>query len=512
MRARIGLLVRVAARRGLASIALAACLACVPTARAQLDAGALDAGTASDAGTTHEADAALASEIADAGTQAAINLTPPVDAEPVEETVSEQTGMLLKTVLALLACLALAYLAGHPRVKELEELLGISQVVTAGFPFFALGAIAHLPQVGLLPDEVVLDLTPLLELGLGWIGLLAGLQFDVRIADKWPKDTGNIAGILTFVPFLIVAGVIGALLYVMAIPVSTERLLRDAAMFGAAGCLAAPTASALLASTGLSERAAHVVRTVAVVDDAAGVLLLALLSAFYRPDRPHVGWALPGLGWLFVTLGMGVALGMLMYAVLRLAKTQAESTALLLGSIALAAGSATVFSVSPIVICFMAGLVLANVPGAHQQSMHAPLSRLERPIYLLFLLVAGALWRFDAWQGWVMLPAFVIARLLGRTIAARIVRARGLLHQTPSEEAAVSRAFVTAPIGALSIAIVVNVQTLYPGRAVPLMITVVVGGALVAEVLVQLSSRLFKSRRANRPAQDALATPEESAP
>ncbi|MCZ7682816.1 MAG: cation:proton antiporter [Sandaracinaceae bacterium] len=505
----------------------------VSGARAQLDAGGAapaDGGRADGAGRDGGSyDAALDGGPADAAAGAGAAHDARGGAAPAEpegrdvepelergHAEASAPGMVLRTVLALLACLALAYLAGHPRVQELEEVLGISQVVTAGFPFFALGAIAHLPRVGLLPDTVLTDLTPLLELGLGWIGLLAGLQFDVRVADTWPKGTANLTGVLTFVPFAIIAAAIGVLLYVMAIPINTERLLRDAAMFGAAGCLAAPTASALLATTGLSERAAHVVRSVAVVDDAAGVALLALLSAFYRPEDGQVGWALPGIGWLFVTLGMGVTLGALMYGLLRVARTQAESTALVLGSIALAAGIATVFSVSPIVTCFMAGIVLANLPGAHQRTVRAPLLRLERPIYLVFLFVAGALWRFDAWEGWLLLPAFVLARLLGRMLAARVAQTRGLLSETPGEEAAVSRAFVAAPIGALSIAIVVNVQTLYPGRAVPLMVTAVVGGALVSEVLVQLTSRL--SSRPSRPAptreqpSPGDPAPEEPAP
>ncbi len=489
-----------------------------PGALAQLDAGSAapaDGGRAEDAGRDggpHDAaleggvpDAAAASagageatDARDGGPTADTEEHAPEADEGEAHEAASAPRMVLRTVLALFACLALAYLAGHPRVQELEEVLGISQVVTAGFPFFALGAIAHLPQVGLLPDEVLLALTPLLELGLGWIGLLAGLQFDVRVADTWPKGTANLAGILTFVPFAIIAAAVGVLLYVLAIPIDTERLLRDAAVFGAAGCLAAPTASALLAGAGLSERAANVVRTVAVVDDVAGVALLALLSAFYRPGDGQVGWALPGIGWLFVTLGMGVTLGALMYGMIRVARTQAESTALVLGSIALAAGSAAVFSVSPIVTCFMAGLVLANLPGDHQRAVRAPLLRLERPIYLVFLFVAGALWRFDAWEGWLLLPAFVLARLLGRMLAARVALARGLLSETPGEEAAVSRAFVAAPIGALSIAIVVNVQTLYPGRAAPLMVTAVVGGALASEILVQLTSRV--ARRSPRPA------------
>ena len=85
-----------------------------------------------------------------------------------------------------------------------------------------------------------------------------------------------------------------------------------------------------------------------------------------------------------------------------------------------------------------------------------------------------------------------MARLLGRLIAARWARWRGLLGASPAQQGQVSRALVSAPIGAMSIAIVVNVQTLYPGRAVPLMVTTVVGGALLSEALVQL---LFRANR-----------------
>lgn len=414
----------------------------------------------------------------------------------------------IRTVLGLLALLALAYVAGHPKVEQLERALGVSQVTAAGLPFFLLGAVAHLPQVGLLTDAVLEDVRPLLELGLGWIGLLAGYAFDAKSMREWPRGTGQLTTLLTVVPFVLIAGAIGAVLYVLEIPLTTSRLLRDAAMFGAAGCLAAPTAASLLESSGLSARAVAAVRAVASLDDVAGVGLLALFSAFYRPAEVASTWSLPGVGWFFVTVGMGLSLGVLTYALLRVARGHAELTALLLGSVALAAGGATVFAVSPIVICFVCGVVLANLPGPHDEVILRSLVRVERPVYLGFLIVAGALWRFDMWAGWLLLPVFVLTRLSGRALAARFARWRGAFAEAaPGGERALSRAFVSAPIGALSIAIVVNVQTLYPGRAVPLMVTAVVGGALVSEVMVQL---WLRARRASAP--PAEPAPEEASP
>jgi hypothetical protein len=41
-------------------------------------------------------------------------------------------------------------------------------------------------------------------------------------------------------------------------------------------------------------------------------------------------------------------------------------------------------------------------------------------------------------------------------------------------------------MGALSIAIVISFQTLFAGRAVPWIVTAVIGGAIVTEFVVQL--------------------------
>src|SRR5690606_1410137 len=63
------------------------------------------------------------------------------DAEPGDAGEGEPRGathILLQTILGLLALLALAWLAGNPRVRHLEEVLGLSRVVAAGFPFIAL--------------------------------------------------------------------------------------------------------------------------------------------------------------------------------------------------------------------------------------------------------------------------------------------------------------------------------------------------------------------------------------
>ena len=79
---------------------------------------------------------------------------------------------------------------------------------------------------------------------------------------------------------------------------------------------------------------------------------------------------------------------------------------------------------------------------------------------------------------------FVAARLFGKWISVRICERRSVSFLSASERATLT----FGPIGALSIAIVVNAQDLYSGPALPWMITAVVGGAIVTELIVQISA------------------------
>jgi len=146
---------------------------------------------------------------------------------------------------------------------------------------------------------------------------------------------------------------------------------------------------------------------------------------------------------------------------------------------------ASFLRLSPLVVCFIVGLILVNLPGTSKDQIREVLERMERPIYLLFLLVAGSLWDVTEWQGWALMVLFVIARLLGKWLAVILCRKHVPGGLSRDEQ----RSLIFSPIGALSIAIVVNAQDLYFGAAVSWMVTAVIGGAIVTEVIVQIASR-----------------------
>ena len=396
----------------------------------------------------------------------------------------ESASEIIKVMLGLVFMFGLAYLAGNPSIQELEEKLRITHVVTAGLPFVFLGVIAHTRAVGILSESVLWELRPLLALGLGWIGFAAGFRFDSKLVQSILPGTSSVSLLTASIPFVTIVGACAVLLvFVERSPVNAI-FLRDAMMLGTAGAMTAYTAPKLM-----DPRPAAIsvdrVNSVVIVEQLAGFIGLLVVAAYFRTEDGSVAWRLPGTAWLFITLGMGTMVGALVWAMLAAVKAGPEFTLLILGSVCFTAGMASFLRISPLFVCFVVGLIVVNLPGGPKDQIRQSLEHIERPIYLLFLLVAGSLWDVAAWQGWALMFLFVPARLCGKWLGVRMGRQLVPGGLTPDER----RSLIFSPMGALSIAIVVNAQDLYSGAAIPWMVTAVIGGAIVTEIIVQVSGR-----------------------
>jgi hypothetical protein len=409
---------------------------------------------------------------------------PPRDIRSIPS--ADRPSAVIGLILGLLSLMALAYAGGHRRVIEWERRLGISQVITAGLPFILMGMIARLPSVGMLTDPVLMELSPLLRIGLGSVGFVAGFRFDAKLFQTLPRGTGAVAALSALVPAAVVLLATAPLLLLFSDDswtgsVRNPVFLRDALILATVGAMTAPSALRLLDSAEMRPNVARVIR----LEELAGVVGIAFTAAFFREHGAEMGWQLPGMGWLLLTLGLGTALGLLFYAILLVTPPGPDFLAVTLGAIAFAAGAAGYVHLSSVAVAFVAGVILANFPGTFQPRLHDMLARIERPIHLLSLFVIGALWNADDWRGWVLMPVFTVARLGGKWLAALIAARDDALPITAAE----SRMLAISPIGSLAIAIVVSAQLLYPGGSISLVVSAVIGGGVLTEAFVQLASR-----------------------
>src|SRR5687767_3002834 len=101
------------------------------------------------------------------------------------------TTRIVQLALTVAVAFGLAALGAHPRVRELERRLGVTVLLSTGLPFLALGLILGLDSINVLGPRTLGDLRPAFEFGLGWIGFVVGMQFDIHKLDRMPRALGS---------------------------------------------------------------------------------------------------------------------------------------------------------------------------------------------------------------------------------------------------------------------------------------------------------------------------------
>lgn len=410
--------------------------------------------------------------------------------------------VLIRAILGFVALLVLAYLWGQPRVHEWERRLNIAHMITAGLPFLFLGFVASQPAIGILTPSVLREIGPLLPLGLGWIGFVIGSRFDARALDKLPQGTGAAVMLTTAIPVVVILGTCGLLL-LGVLPTLTATgapgALRDALLLATAGAMAARSAPHFVQAFSPGDTVSERLIRITELEQLAGVFGMMMVSAYFRPQGVAVAWQLPGTAWLFVTLGIGTTMGVVTYATLTRINKGPQFTAVLLGAVAFTAGMASFLRLSTISVSFIAGAIVSNLGGDWREPLRDLLVRLERPVYFVFLVIAGALWRPWEWQGWILMVVFVAGRFSSKWLAAAVLQKFWAPDLAVSER----RTLIGAPMGALSLAIVVSGQDLFSGPTLTWIVTAVIGGAITMEIALQLAARRARQIAANDTAGSA---------
>ncbi|MEO7331580.1 MAG: hypothetical protein ABI193_23600 [Minicystis sp.] len=396
---------------------------------------------------------------------------------------------LPRIVIGLAVALGLAILGAHPSIRAIERRLGITFLVTAGLPFLAMGALFHLPAVGILSADVLRDLEPAFEFGLGWIGFVVGLELEVRTLDKISASIAPVIAVETVVPMLTTVALCGLALLNLGVVRTDADLPRDLLLLAAC---AAPSAAISIEAWTPRIGACHArhLDDITHFDEIVTLGMLGAISIYFRPPDEATLWRLPSpSAWLLVFLGLGAILGIITYVLIRNAKSASEELAMILGAVALSAGMAGYLSLSVPVVCTIAGAMLANLPMRDKAGLRRTLRDVERPLYLVFLIVAGASWRPGEWQGWVIAPAFVLARVAGKRLGAIAALRLDKTGELPSARAL---ALALAPQSPIAVVAIMSATTLYHGEQhAPLrwsLNAVIIGGVLT-EIAVRLLER-----------------------
>lgn len=303
----------------------------------------------------------------------------------------ESEDQSLTTVLFLLAVVGGAYLLTHFVVGRLQRGL----LFRSGLEYIVLGVLlGPTVLVQVHPFSDLTALAPLFAFVAGWVGLLYGLELGTREFESpgRPLRLALTDGVVTGgVVTLAAAGFLQSGIAMPAPSVPDTWLCA-----GVLGCAAAAGSSSAVDLLAERYRDAEthllpMLRRTARLSDAVAILAFGVIVALFHPSNAD-GMDLTGMSnWILLTGGLGGSLGILFYFFIGDNEGENNVFLAMVGILMFASGAAFFLQISDLTVNLVLGLALAQSPTVGER-LHKQLRRTERPVSLMLLLFAGALW------------------------------------------------------------------------------------------------------------------------
>lgn len=397
----------------------------------------------------------------------------------------------MKSLLVFLAIGALSVLASSRAARQADRGF-LALLSTSGLLFLLIGALMGPSGLAVYSGADLLALRPLLSFGVGTAGLLVGLNLEPSLLRKLPPAVYAGAAAQAVVVVLAVALPLAAILLLTG-HLRPAGSLGAGVVLGAAAGVSSGHYAVLWYRTGRMERVRSLaVSLFATLDGLVGLLVLTVALAIGASSSFGRGVVLVGLA-----LALGALCGALVAYLGRRVEDPSERIAILLGGAALVSGAAAFLRVSALLAGIACGATLALVGGRNVERIWRSLFRLERPLYLVLLFLLGAHVNLLDVEAWLLLPAYVGLRFLGKIAGGRWAgQIAGGALPLPRDVG-----FALLAQGGLSLCILAEYLTLVSRAKVQLVFDVGVLAVLANEALASSAFRYsFRTPRSQLPA------------
>lgn len=356
---------------------------------------------------------------------------------------------------------------GLPWLQRLRTraALGLTPVVAPAVLFVPIGTALGPSFANVLSPTVLSHLDAVVAVALAVLGVFAGLALDLR--SQRNRRLFTAASVEATVTFLLVSAALFALMAAWRLPMGISHGL-VALTLG----LCASVSSAGGADDASPTHA--VAAGIADLDDVLPIVVSGLLVVMLGSASPVPVWS--AVAWLFRTIALGIAIGTAGWLLFERAHSRAERNVFIAGTVALIGGTASFLDLSPLLAGLMAGLIWVWLPGHADRVVGIDLQRVQHPLIVVLLLVAGASCEFSRQAMWLSGP-LVLFRLTGKLMGGWLAT-RGQVLVTASQLGL----HLIAP-GLLGIAVALHLLQVVRTPGMTAVLTAVVIATLASEAL-----------------------------
>lgn len=343
--------------------------------------------------------------------------------------------------------------------------LGLAPAVAPALVFVPIGAALGPSALNILTPVALSYLDGVVTVALGALGVFVGLALDLRGARE--RGLFAAAALEAAVTITLVSSAFWYLLSAWQMPLGLPLGLTGLALGLCASSSSAGMTDDASATHALAAR-------IADLDDVLPIVLGGLAVVMLGAAEPMPVWL--ATGWLFRTLMVGIAIGTAGWLLFERAHSRAERNVFVAGTLALLGGTAGFLGLSPLLAGVMAGLLWSWLPGDADRVVREDLQRVQHPLIVVLLIVAGAscvLSREAIWLTGPLVLFRLAAKLAGGWVATRV---------QGSVTAGELGTHLIAP-GLLGLALALHLQPAVPTPGMGAVLTAVVLATLASEAL-----------------------------
>ncbi|HET9949290.1 MAG TPA: hypothetical protein VFQ22_10240 [Longimicrobiales bacterium] len=376
--------------------------------------------------------------------------------------------------LLLILIVAGAYVAAHLAM----DWLGRRFLIVSGAEYLLLGVLLG-PQVsGLIQPSTVDQFAPFLTLAFGWVGAVVGAQFYLPELLRLPSVAFRTAFLEALLSLTLVSGTIGLAVWWWFSP-SREDWVLPAVAAGAIAVASAPAGIAVV-SRELRDRGPIVqqLQVATAIDAVVAIVAFGiLLDVFHVPPESGIRPPTP-TEWVVISAAIGLVGGALFHLFVGQEQHVDRLFIALAGALILCSGAAAHLRLSPLLPALLVGIVLVNTTS-RRDLLSQLLTTVERPLYFVLLIFAGAAWQ-PVGREWVLpVLGFVVVRAIAKTGSARLAaRANGV-----SDALGPDWGLGLLGHGGLAVAIALNYRLLDPSPVASAVFTATLASLLVTDFL-----------------------------
>jgi len=395
----------------------------------------------------------------------------------------------MQTTLTALAVVAVGYILAYVLFDRLRDRYGY----VGGAEYVLLGVLLGPRVSGLLGAAQVQDLTPIVSLAAGWLGMLLGSYFRLPTLALLPRSHVATAFAEAVATFRAALAALLALFRFVAGQAWPDVVVQ-AVTLAAIATLSSPAAvDAFAGRARVRAPILPVLQLTARIDALVAVVAFGLVLAIYHQGEVAPAVRTPtATEWAVINLAVGVASGVLFHLFLgpRGSAEEPEGASRLFvalaGAIVVASGASYYLNLSPIYTNLILGFILSNSGSSHRDVTRLLLAT-ERPVYLALLIFAGAAWSPGSVDLLFIAPAFVAIRLAARYFGGRLAG----MHVAPPEMRTPGLARGLLAQGGIGVAIAVNYAQVRPDLNPRLVLTATLLSVLLFEVVASRESAAF---------------------